>query len=98
MNERTKLVLIFQIPWLVLLIAALVGFVLNYTYSYYPYGVVAMGQMTNWERDPGGVITELSVGLSWVVFFAMAGIPFELWLLYNDQVDEMNAKRKPRQG
>jgi len=99
MNERTKLMLLFQVPVVCLLLFPIIGLVLAYTFPHYIMGEVSSGYMTLYERDPARVWDAFYSSLVWPVFWFMASVPFELVLLHFDRVDEEKAKRmKPHRA
>ena len=63
-------IILFQIGWLIFAVA----------YPYQFWGDTTSGFLTNWERfGSARVMYEFWIGLEWVVFFFLAGIPFEVY-------------------
>jgi len=91
MNDRLKLFLWFQLLPFTLLLAISVGVVISVTFSYQAYGDPTAPFMTDWERNPDIVTGQIWQGVEFVLFFFLAGLPFEAWLLHLDKVDRRAA-------
>lgn len=100
MNERTKLILLFQLPWVIFGLNTLFTAVLLVTHKSYIMGDPSTPFLTMWERNPDMVISDLLNSVQWVIFVFLVSIPFELMLLWHHKEDERNArfaaKHQPR--